>query len=137
YGGRVDSGYRCIRQNPERRFPHARGAKPSRRVRKDFRAAFAANSDYSDHGPRLGVCPSFVLRKILSGLMRESQQSDSATRFRYRRESQRYEQFPRAITIDSFAEIDGRPAKRRFRSSRVAPQYLPATAPPGRLPAID
>src|SRR5947208_3752844 len=68
---------------------------------------------------------------------RESQQSDNATRFRYRRESQRYWQFPRAIMIDSFAEIDGRPAKRRFRSSRVAPQHPPATAPPARLPAID
>src|SRR5437762_261675 len=69
--------------------------------------------------------------------MREAQQSDHVTRFRYRRESQRYEQFPRAITIDSFAEIDGKPAKRRFRSSQVAPQYPPATASPARLPAID
>src|SRR5436305_11223921 len=68
---------------------------------------------------------------------RESQQSDNATRFRYRRESQRYEQFPRAITIDSFAEIDERPARRRFRSFQVAPQYPPATAPPVRLPTID
>src|SRR2546429_8692166 len=65
---------------------------------------------------------------------RELQQSDNATRFRYRQEAQRYGQFPRAITIDSFAEIDGRPAKRRFRSSRVAPQYPPATAPPAPLP---
>src|SRR5437867_11864539 len=64
YGGRVDSGY-SIRRDSERRFQHARGAKPSRRVRKDFRAAFAANSDYSDHGPRLGVRPHLVLRKIL------------------------------------------------------------------------
>src|SRR4029453_2065417 len=137
FGGRVDSGYRCIRGNPKRRFQHARGTKPFRRVRKDLRAAFAANSEYSDHCPRLGVSSHLVLRKILSDLMRESQQSDNATRFRYRRESQRYWQFPRAITIDSFAEIDGRPAKRRFRSSRVAPQYPPATAPPARLPAID
>src|SRR6266481_7153229 len=67
----------------------------------------------------------------------ESRQSDNATRLQYRRESQRYEQFPRAITIDSFAEIDGRPAKRRFRSSQVAPRCPPATAPPARLPAID
>src|SRR5439155_1570591 len=52
--------------NPERGFQHARGTKPSRRVRKDLRAAFAANSDYSDHCPRLGVCPHLVLRKILS-----------------------------------------------------------------------
>src|SRR5947208_14262101 len=68
---------------------------------------------------------------------RESQQLDNAPRFRYRRGSQRYEQFPRAITIDSFAEIDERPARRRFRSSQVAPQYPPATASPARLPAID
>src|SRR6266536_3595650 len=47
-------------------FKPARGAKPSRRVRKDLRAAFAANSDYSDHCLRLDVCPHFVLRKILS-----------------------------------------------------------------------
>src|SRR5205823_11004367 len=107
------------------------------RIRKDFRAAFAANSDYSDHCLRVGLCPHLVLHKILSGLMRESQQSDNATRFRYRRESQRYWQFPRAIIIDSFAELDGKPARRRFRSSQVAPQYPPATAPPARLPAID
>src|SRR4029450_3188907 len=106
-------------------------------VRKDLRAAFAANSEYSDHCLRVGVASHFVLRKILSGLMRESQQSNNATRFRCRRESKRYGQFPRAITIDSFAESDGRPAKRRFRSSRVAPQYPPATAFPARLPAID
>src|SRR5206468_9439552 len=68
---------------------------------------------------------------------RESQQSNNATRFRYRRESQRYEQFPRAITIDSFAEIDERPAKRHFRSSQVAPRYRLATVPPARLPAVD
>src|SRR5216110_1003469 len=68
---------------------------------------------------------------------RESQQSNNATRFRYRRESQRYGQFPRAITIDSFAEIDERPAIRHFRSFQVAPQYPPATASPARLPAID
>src|SRR5207247_9950524 len=68
---------------------------------------------------------------------RESQQLDNAARFRYRRGSQRYEQFPRAITIDSFAEIDERPARQRFRSSQVAPQYPPATACPARLPAID
>ena len=59
------SGYRCIRGNPERCFQQARGAKPARRVRKDFRAAFAANSDYSAHCPRLGVRPHLVLRKIL------------------------------------------------------------------------
>src|SRR5438552_17353553 len=58
--------YRYIRENPERRFQHARCAKPSRRVRKDFRAALAANSEYSDHCPRLGVCSHLVLRKILS-----------------------------------------------------------------------
>src|SRR5262249_37488566 len=133
---RVASGY-SIWENPERRFQNARGAKPSRRVRKDFGAAFAANSEYSDHCPRFGVSSHLVLRKILSSLMRESQQSNNATRFRYRRESQQYGQFPRAITIDSFAEIDERPAKRRFRSSQVAPQYPPATAPPVRLPAID
>src|SRR6266480_36354 len=68
---------------------------------------------------------------------RESQQSDNATRSRYRRESQRYGQFPRAIMIDSFAEIDERPARRHFRSFQVAPQYPLATAPPARLPAID
>src|ERR1043166_2350427 len=85
---------------------------------------------------RDSACVPFVLRKILSGLMRESQQSDNATRFRYRRESQRYEQFPRAITIDSFVEIDERPAKPHFRSSQVAPQYPPATARPVRPPAI-
>src|SRR5947208_6787085 len=83
------------------------------------------------------VRPHSVLRKILSDFMRESQQSDSATRFRYRRESLRCAQFPRAITIDSFAEIDERPARRHFRSSPVAPQYPPATAPAARLPAID
>ena len=64
-----DPGY-SIRENPKRRFQHARGAKPFRRVGKDFRAAFAANSDYSDHCLRLGVRPHFVLRKILSGLTR-------------------------------------------------------------------
>src|SRR6266542_4928131 len=63
---------------------------------------------------------------------RESQQSNNATRFRYRRESQRYGQFPRAITIDSFAEIDETPAKRHFRSFQVAPRYRPATAPQAR-----
>src|SRR5439155_11594137 len=130
-----DRGYKRFCLYAEPLFQYASGAKPSRRVRKDFRAAFATNSDYSDHCQRLGVSSHLVLRKILSGLMRESQQSDNATRFRYRRESQRYWQFPRVITIDSFAEIDGRPAKRRFRSSRVAPQYPPATAPPARLPA--
>src|SRR5437870_7404393 len=108
YGGRVDSGY-SIRRDSERRFQHARGAKPSRRVRKDLRAAFAANSDYSDHCPRLGVSSHLVLRKILSGLMRESQQSDNATRFRYRRESQRYWRFPRAITLGNAAEIGRTP----------------------------
>src|SRR5204862_8301761 len=41
------------------------------------------------------VRPHSVLRKILSDFMRESQQSDSATRFRYRRESLRCAQFPR------------------------------------------
>src|SRR6266446_6240467 len=55
---------------------------------RDFRAAFAANSDYSDHCLRVGLRSHLVLRRILPGLMRESQQSDSATRFRYRRESQ-------------------------------------------------
>src|SRR5205823_5302859 len=116
---------------------HARGAKPFRRVRKDFRAAFAANSDYSDHCLRVGLLSHLVLRRILSGLMRESQQSDNATRFRYRRESQQYEQFPRVITIDSFAEIDERPARRHFRSFQGAPQCPPATAPQARLPAVD
>src|SRR5207237_8864490 len=66
FGGRVASGYRCIRGNPKRRFQHARGAKPSRRVRKDLGAAFAANFNYSDHCLRLRVLPHFVLRKILS-----------------------------------------------------------------------
>src|SRR5204862_4760698 len=124
-----------LRKNPERGYQHARGAKPSRRVRKDFRTAFAANSGYSDHCLRLGVRSHLVLRKILSGLMRESQQSDNATRFRYRRESQLYWQFPRAIMIDRFAEIDERPARRHFRSFQVALQYPLATAPPPRLPA--
>src|SRR5947209_13884920 len=44
--------------------------------------------------PRLGVRPHFVLRRILSGLMRELQQSDNATRFRYHPESQQFGQFP-------------------------------------------
>ena len=66
YGGRVDPGYRHIRENPERRFQHACGAKPFRRVRKDFGAALAANSDYPDHCLRVGLCPHLVLRKILS-----------------------------------------------------------------------
>ena len=73
YGGRADSGYGYIREDSERRFQHARGAKPSRRVSKDFRAAFAANSVYSDHSLRVGVRSHLVLRKILSGLMRELQ----------------------------------------------------------------
>src|SRR5262249_21619775 len=134
--GVADPGY-CLRPYPNRRFEHARGTKTSWRVRKDFRAAFGTNSNYSHHCPRLSVRPHLVLRKILSGLMRESQQLDNAARFRYRRESQRCGQFPRAITIDSFAEIDGRPAKRRFRSSQVALRWLRATAPPVRLQAID
>jgi len=79
YGGQVAPGY-SIWEKSERGFQHARCTKPSRRVRKDLRAAFAANSDYSDHGPRLGVRPHLVLRKILSGLMRELQQLDSQTR---------------------------------------------------------
>src|SRR5690349_18916813 len=61
----------------------------------------------------LGVQLHPVLRRILSSLMRGSLQSDSATRSQYRQESQPCEQFPRAITIDSFAEIDERPAKPR------------------------
>src|SRR5437867_7279107 len=65
YGGRVDSGY-SIRRDSERRFQHARGTKPSRRVRKDLRAAFAANSNYSDHCLRVGVRSHLVLRRIQS-----------------------------------------------------------------------
>jgi hypothetical protein len=60
----ADPGY-SLRPYPNRCFEYARGTKPSWRVRKDFRAAFAANSDYSDHCPRLGVRLHLVLRKIL------------------------------------------------------------------------
>src|SRR5215467_7137335 len=134
--GFADPGY-CLRPYPNRRFEHARGTKTSWRVRKDFRAAFGTNSDYSHHCPRLSVRLHFVLRKILAGLMRESQQSDNVTRFQYRQGSQRYEQSPRAIMTDSFAEIDERPAKPRFRSSQVALRWLRATARPVRLQAID
>ena len=38
-----------VRQNPERCFERAGCAKASRRIRKDFRTAFSANSDYPDH----------------------------------------------------------------------------------------
>src|SRR4029077_19129876 len=78
-------------------------------------------------------CRAFVYFVSMPG----PQQSDNATRFRYRQASQRYEQFPRAITIDSFFEIDGRPEKQRFLSSRVAPRYPLVRAPLARLPAID
>src|SRR5262245_38200559 len=134
--GVVDPGY-SLRPCPNRCFEHARGTKPSWRVRKDFRAASATNSDYSDHCPRLGVPLHFVLRKILSDLMRESQQSDNATRFRYRRGSQRYEQFPRATKVDSFSEMVETPAKRRFRSCQVALRRPRATASPAHPHAID
>src|SRR5262249_11999752 len=70
------SGY-SIRENSERCFQHARGAKSFRRIRKYFRAAFAAHSDYSDHCPRLGVRLHLVLRKILSDLMRSHTNRDT------------------------------------------------------------
>src|SRR4029450_1938748 len=43
-------GYRLTRGHPQRGFEHATGTKSFRRVGKDFRAAIAANSDYSNHG---------------------------------------------------------------------------------------
>jgi hypothetical protein len=48
--GVIDSGYRYIREDSERRFEYARCAKPFRRVRKDSGAAFAAIPDYIFHG---------------------------------------------------------------------------------------
>jgi hypothetical protein len=54
-----------VRQNPERCFERAGGAKSFRRIRKDFRAALSAESDYRDHSRSLFEQSPIVLRKIL------------------------------------------------------------------------
>src|SRR5207237_246775 len=51
YGGQVASGY-GIWKDPERCFQCAGGAKPFRRIRKDFRAALSADSNDFDHSRR-------------------------------------------------------------------------------------
>src|SRR5216117_3673782 len=48
YGGRVDPGYK-LRRHRQRDLQDTSGAKPFRGVRKNFGAAFPANSDYPDH----------------------------------------------------------------------------------------
>src|SRR5262249_25369225 len=49
YGGRVAIGHRFVRGDAERCFQHATHAKSFRGVRKDFRAALSANSNYGRH----------------------------------------------------------------------------------------
>ena len=50
------------RENPERCFEHAPGAKSFRCVGKDFRAALSTNSNYSDHAGESLRIPS--IRRI-------------------------------------------------------------------------
>ena len=108
--GVTDSGYSRIRENPERRFERAGGAKSFRRIRKDFRTALSADSDYSRHSPAFSSRSLFVLRKILANITPEAPRSDGVARRRCRQEWQPCAQFPAAIIFDSAAEIGETPA---------------------------
>ena len=80
YGGRVASGYKCVREQTKTILEKATWAASFRRVGWDFRPALWAKSECAGHCRESRSCaPLFLLRKILSEVTPVPQQLDGAT----------------------------------------------------------